>query len=115
MNPNADTRNVIFEKTQYILEWDYSGWVQINPHYFDFQKDWNETLTTKINKVHARLRLLNNSSTIYVPIHLKKIIDGMLFYDEETSMLSDKCVEYTSSCLNEIKYKGATIKILNYI
>ncbi len=63
------------------LEWDYKGFKKLGSSPYA-QKDWNQTLMTKLNQANAMCQLANNSSTLIKSNkEIFKIIETFDYFD----------------------------------
>lgn len=75
------------------LTWEYEGYVNSAPNFYEVQKDWNQTLCTKINQTSATIlkdSMTGGASLILIPEN--KIKDVFL------------TLEYLK--VNEIQHEG---------
>lgn len=81
-------RNKIIDKNNpnLCLRWDYKGWVKNNLLFYS-QKEWNQSLVTKINQSSAQIHkasLTGGANKLIVPKHLMHILEDMEYYKETT-------------------------------
>lgn len=75
------------------------------------QKDWNQTLVTKFNKLAAE----NEEVVIRVPNKFIPLIKSIAFYNESTNKIGHRfIVEFYNSYGNTIKVGDKDLEIQNY-
>lgn len=84
-------------------EWDYSIPVELlKNEYHGTQEDWNQTLVTWFNAVTSKKRgylKLGTYKIVFVPDIYEKLINTLLFYNEEICTISDKYyVQFYDGC-----------------
>lgn len=85
------------ENCTYSNEWDYLGHVGVFPNMSGFdddnQKDWNQTLVTKINQCSANIfhtSQYGGGSYIKINSKLFPLFKSLKFYDDELKSLSGR-------------------------
>lgn len=82
------------EKTNPVFksEWHKNGW-ENNPNFFGEQKEWNQTLITKINEISAHIHMANlmgGADTVEInPLNLK-LIECFEYYSPSTNMIGHR-------------------------
>lgn len=98
-NPEGDKLSVVDrikaykEDNEIRLNWDYMAWFDITKQLSPYsQKDWNQTLVTRINQISAMLntRTFRHSDTIEVNSKVLEIIKTFGFYDDEVKKIGIK-------------------------
>jgi hypothetical protein len=80
-------------KPHWKLKWDYSGLNKFGPDSPYSQKDWNQTLHTKINQISAQIHmssLIGPADTITLHPQIYSLFNELEYYNEETKMLSTR-------------------------
>jgi GDPmannose 4,6-dehydratase len=98
------------------LDWDFLGWKNhANYDIWIEQKEWNQTLMTKLNQISAQIyqaTQLGLADTIVVSPEIFRIIESFEFFDPKTSRLNKKDVVVDSyipinkvyiGCKNEVE------------
>ncbi len=71
--------------------WDYSGY---DPHpAFNYQKDWNQTLVTKINFISAKIlqsSKFKGADTLEINPKLLSLFETLYYYDTANKILSER-------------------------
>lgn len=55
-----------------LVTWEYEGYLSSTPSFYELQKDWNQTLMTKINQVSATIlkhTMRGGANLILIPEH----------------------------------------------
>jgi hypothetical protein len=75
------------------LKWDYKGLLNVPPDMDITQKDWNQTLITKVNQISAQINmssLLGLADTIQTHSKYFPIFSNFVYYDSETNKISNR-------------------------
>lgn len=75
------------------FEWDYLGWKLFNRTGTYDQKDWNQTLLTKINQTSANIikgTHVGGANTIQLNSSLKPLINDLEYYFDENRTICDR-------------------------
>jgi len=91
--------------TNFIAYWDYRGIChQSNSHYYETQWEWNQTLSTKINQISAKIYEKSRKSgikTIQVPNKYRSLLESLDYYSNGNN---DQNFDATLSGRYNIKY-----------
>lgn len=71
------------EDCHIVTEWDYEGYKRNNPNFF-MQKDWNQTLVTKINQISANIHQASfrgGADTIFINGNMLPIFETMEYFN----------------------------------
>lgn len=77
-NTVVKTSHMLIEELSKNRDWDYSGMGDLTVW---TQRDWNQTLLTKINKLNGRLPNRNNPIEVTYSFNLKPLIESLMFID----------------------------------
>jgi hypothetical protein len=85
----------IFDKnnTSFRLSWNYMGWGGFTPENPYTQKDWNQTLMTKMNQLSAQIyQKSHRGGATHVLVHPKFrfLIDSLEYFNRETSKITNR-------------------------
>ena len=91
-------------------KWNYK--LPIPQPFWDAQKDWNQTLLTKFNKLSVGI---HTEITIKVPLKLKSLIETLEFYDQQTNKIGSRfIVEFIESNDNIIYVGEFELEVENF-
>jgi len=101
--------------------WNYNP-NSITSNFAGLQRDWNQTLVTKFNQIHAERSEFTLERTMKVPVKFKPILESLFFYNngeypnaEEHPNIDHRFgVEYIDSDSNVIEFMGEELEILNF-
>lgn len=103
-------------ETAWNLSWDYSAWKE-NPKSAPYmQKDWNQTLVTRINQVSAQIfkaSYRGGADTIHIHSDLLPIIQTLEFFNEQEMKLSGRYDVVIDDSLNKTRLYVSAQKIIN--
>ena len=82
-------------KKEITLEWNYKP-SNKSSVYNQTGFDWNQTIVTKFNQLHAHHRPFDKYPIkIVTPIKFEKILKSLYYYNDETKLVADKyLIEY---------------------
>jgi len=136
-----DVENI---KAQFVTKWDYFGWktneffvkLSLGPGYESPQKDWTQTLITKINELSAQIHMSTcttgggTADTIMMNEHCFKLVKEFEYFDSGEMKLGKRFDVIVNNIIGEnavfvfiknipkdFKYKDRTVgivKIENY-
>jgi len=105
-------------KKNVTLEWDYQQPIKGKNIFYGVQKDWNQTIVTKLNQLHAHHRPFDGGYPIKIlsPSRFKEIFDSLYFYDKKTSLIAEKyLIEYIESDVDYLLFNNQSkITIKNF-
>lgn len=93
-------------ETAWNLEWDYLQWKQYTDLPY-LQKDWNQTLITRINQISAQIHmacLRGGADTIYINSHLEEIFKTLEYYWPNFKIMSDRYKVVIDDSLEDVIY-----------
>jgi hypothetical protein len=104
--------------------WDYKGFYN-RLEIFDYtQKDWNQTLITKINQISAKVFKISNKcgiKTLHVPNKYKSLFETLMYYNNgnnnnnfDATLSGRYNIKYVNYCENIIFDNIGILKILNF-
>jgi len=101
-----ENAKMLMENCAWTLRWDYNGLEQYKVKDITiFQKEWNQTLITKINQISAQISqatLTGPAKIIKTHPHLKKLFETLEYY-KDGDILGRYMVEYDENLyLNEV-------------
>lgn len=76
----------LYTNVKFKLYWDYEGWKGTSSPSFFTQKDWNQTLITKINQISAQIHqytLKGGANTIIVSPEIFCVIEDLEYFDKD--------------------------------
>ena len=84
-----------FDNCNWRLDWNYLEWQAVNTRIGSVytQKDWNQTLVTKINQISAQINmscLRGGADTIFIHPDISKLITQHEYYQPERNSLSGR-------------------------
>jgi hypothetical protein len=85
--------NIVDIKPRHKSTWDYTGWVKPDFDSSFFQKDWNQTLLTVINRHSAWIHqsnLISGANQIITNYRVFKIIETLEYYSVDNIRISDR-------------------------
>ena len=81
-------------KKDYDLLWDYAGWMNMDAGFSPYsQKDWNQTLITKINQCSAHIHQkssIGGATRLECGTNLEAIFDDLEYYNSDTKKLGGR-------------------------
>lgn len=96
------------------LTWNYNSWKETNVSFFATQKDWNQTLITRFNEIHAT-HYWGKENLVKVPIKYKDIIKCFEYYNPiDNKIGSLYTVEFIDSDENKIFIDHHFVEIIGY-
>jgi hypothetical protein len=72
------------EDVAWVLPWDYEAWLEYPNKSPYLQKDWNQTLITRINQCSAQIHktsLRGGADTLFMNDNVLKIVETFEYYD----------------------------------
>jgi hypothetical protein len=76
------------------LEWDYQGWRKVSDMPYAYtQKDWNQTLATKLNQASVEIHKYSfrgGADTIRVNQKMYNLISTLEYFDSATSKIAGR-------------------------
>jgi hypothetical protein len=82
----------LYTNVKFKLYWNYEGWKETSSPSFFTQKDWNQTLITKINQISAQIfkSTLKGANTIIVSPEVFRVIEDLEYFDKNKMSLAGK-------------------------
>jgi hypothetical protein len=91
--------------------WDYQIPRTTPIVFWDSQKDWNETICTKLNHIWAANRPFSGRVKMTVPTKFQPLFENLMFYDQLQKRYE---ITYEYSGLDMINVGGCILHIINF-
>lgn len=83
----------LYTNVKFKLYWNYEGWKETSSPSFFTQKDWNQTLITKINQISAQIyqyTLKGGANTIIVSPEVFRVIEDLEYFDKDKMSIASR-------------------------